>query len=145
MSNQTLLTVKKGDNLRGKTLKITLYGTSQDGNKLFAFALNKVDVIRALEQDLDLDHDILGFKGYGIFAECFDNNDNQKIGTAVTLEYLGAFKGINGYAGKIDYEEGDTSVINYNKTQGVIVTRSVNTDTYLTMLFNVKKGGLIRM
>ena len=78
MSNQTLLAVKKGDNLRGKTLKITLYGTSQDGNKLFAFALNKVDVIRALEQDLDLDHDILGFKGYGIFAECFDNNDNQK-------------------------------------------------------------------
>jgi len=77
LSNEQLV-VKKGDNLRGKTLTITLYGTSQDGNKLFAFKDNKIDVIRALEQDLDLDYDRLGFVGCGIFAQCYDDNDNQK-------------------------------------------------------------------
>lgn len=79
MSNT--IKVKKGDNLRGKTLRITLYGTPQDGNKLFAFQDNKIDVIKALEQDPDLDCDLLGFKGYGIFLECFDDKDKQKTYT----------------------------------------------------------------
>ena len=76
--NQKFEVVKKGDNLKGKTLKITLYGTSQDSNILFSFLDNKQDVIKSLEQDIDLDYDLLGFIGYGIFSQCFDNNDNQR-------------------------------------------------------------------
>ena len=40
--NQKFEVVKKGDNLKGKTLKITLYGTSQDSNILFSLTCDSI-------------------------------------------------------------------------------------------------------
>lgn len=65
-----------GDNIRGRTLQITLYSTTSDGGYLLKFKDNSTDYISISD-----DGENLGYKGYGIFSDIEVVGDEQNTYT----------------------------------------------------------------
>ena len=76
--NQTTepVSVSENDNIRGRTLQITLYSTTSDGGYLLKFKDNSTDYISISD-----DGENLGYKGYGIFSDIEVVGDEQNTYT----------------------------------------------------------------